>query len=292
MKHVIVLVIVCGVFLSACKPKQSEIDQQATAIAANIFASQTAAAPDPTATEEPTATPTETETPTATPTVEPSPTHTPRPPTATPTDTPTPGPVALFDDFSSDNRIWLDCEECTVRNGMLHMGPYTAEGACLQHNAICGPCGFVTHYRMAVDVGFVDGQSDRGYGLLISLNEDQMVSMEITPWQTVDAWRLDFHDGYWDWINGTWTGLVRPNQQINNVEVVVQPAQGGGARTDIFIKVNGKTAFVLYNQVAEAGVVGLTMFGHATEIVFDNFEFETDEPVVPLQIDDFGQQTG
>ena len=176
-------------------------------------------------------------------------------------------------------------------NGALHMGPFSADGAMLQHNAICGPCGFVTHYRMAVDVGFVDGQSDRGYGLLISLNEDQLLSMEITPWQTIDAWRLDFNDRYWEWLNGT-VGLVRPNQQINNVEVVVEPASGGGARTDIYIKVNGKTAFVLYNQSAEPGMVGLTMFGHATEIIFDNFEFETDEPVIPLQINDLGEQTG
>ena len=179
MKRVIALTIACGLFLSACKPSQTEIDQQATAIAANIFASQTAAAPDPTATEEPTATSTETEVPTATPTIEPSATPTPRPPTATPTETPTPGPVALFDDFSQDNRIWLDCEECSIQNGMLHMGPYTAEGALLQHNAICGPCGFVTHYRMAVDVGFVDGQSDRGYGLLISLMKTKWY-----PWRS------------------------------------------------------------------------------------------------------------
>jgi hypothetical protein len=48
---------------------------------------------------------------------------------------------------------------------------------------------------------------------------------------------------------------------------------------------------VLYNQPAEPGVVGLTIFGHATEIVFDNFKFETDEPVVPLQINDLGEQT-
>ena len=112
MKRFLTLALVVGLLIAGCSTSQEEIHAQATEIAKNVFASQTAAAPDPTATPEPSATPTETPLPTATdtPTPEPTPTRTPRPPTATPTVTPTPGPLSLFDDFSQDNRLWLGCE--------------------------------------------------------------------------------------------------------------------------------------------------------------------------------------
>lgn len=67
------------IFLVACGPSQAELDAQATAIAADIFATQTAQAPTITPTPElPTATPTPTETP-------------------PPTDTPTPLPITDTD---------------------------------------------------------------------------------------------------------------------------------------------------------------------------------------------------
>lgn len=70
--------IVAGISLAACGPSQAELDAQATKVAADIFATQTAEAPPPTPT--PTLTPTPTETPTPT-------------PVPTPTFTPTPSPV-------------------------------------------------------------------------------------------------------------------------------------------------------------------------------------------------------
>jgi hypothetical protein len=75
---VLVCIIVVGVSLAACGPSQAELDAQATKVAADIFATQTAEAPTPT--PIPTLTPTPTETPTPT-------------PVPTPTFTPTPSPV-------------------------------------------------------------------------------------------------------------------------------------------------------------------------------------------------------
>ncbi len=136
---------------------------------------------------------------------------------------------------------------------------------------------------MAVDASFADGVSDRGFGLLLRMTEEYMLTMEITPWQTVDVWRLDFETGNWEWVNGSFSGLVRPNQQRNRIETEIRPAlSGGGMTSDIYIKVNGKTVFVVYNQPAEMGLVGLTLFGHSTEVIFDNFEFETEDLVIPI----------
>jgi hypothetical protein len=78
------LLLVACVFLVACGPSQAEQDAQATQIAANVFATQTAGAPTATPTPTPSNTPTPTSTPT--PTITPTRTETPTriPPTATP----------------------------------------------------------------------------------------------------------------------------------------------------------------------------------------------------------------
>lgn len=80
--------------LVSCGPSQAELDAQATAVAASIFATQTAQAP----TSTPTFTPTSTSTPTLTPTPTPTKTSTPTPtktPTPTATATPTPDAIVI-----------------------------------------------------------------------------------------------------------------------------------------------------------------------------------------------------
>ena len=106
MEKKVLFVLVClliGALLVACGPSQAELDAQATKVAADVFATETAEAPTrtpiPTLTPTPTATLTSTLTPTSTPTPTPTstntatPTHTPTP-TNTPTSTLTPAPTA------------------------------------------------------------------------------------------------------------------------------------------------------------------------------------------------------
>lgn len=77
-KEISVLIfLLASVILVACGPSQAELDAQATKVAADIFATQTAEAPTPTPTFTPTFTPTPT--PTSTPTSIPTPTATPPP---------------------------------------------------------------------------------------------------------------------------------------------------------------------------------------------------------------------
>jgi hypothetical protein len=98
-----VILVMLTLNLAGCGPSEEELAAQATQVAHDIFATQTAQAPTftptatatPTSTNTPTSTPTETPTATATPTKTPTPTLTPSPtntPTETPlpTDTPTP----------------------------------------------------------------------------------------------------------------------------------------------------------------------------------------------------------
>jgi S1-C subfamily serine protease len=91
-KAFLIVCVVLAMLLAACGPPQEELDAQATEIAANVFATQTAEAPThtPTATVTSTPTTTATPTPTVTATFTPTPTSTP-----TPTHTPTPGPLTV-----------------------------------------------------------------------------------------------------------------------------------------------------------------------------------------------------
>ena len=191
---------------------------------------------------------------------------------------PVSGPIVFTDDFSSDIGAWAECEVCTWKDGVLHMGPAPVSGAGLQHIAFCDACGLITNYRMGVDVTFVDGPSEpgRGFGFVLKLNDKTMDIYEINPFQTLDLWRFSFSDNRWDHIAGERTSSIRTMQQTNRIEVEV--VGSGLGKSDIYLKVNGKTISIAWAQSAEPGFVGLTIFGHAIEVVFDNFEFEELEP--------------
>jgi hypothetical protein len=191
---------------------------------------------------------------------------------------PVSGPIVFRDDFSTETGAWAECDVCTWKDGVLHMGPAPVSGAGVQHIAFCDACGFVTNYRMAVDVTFVKGPSEpgRGYGLVLKLNDETMDIYEINPYQTLDLWRLSFKDNRWDHVTGERTSSIRTMQQTNRIEADV--VGSGAGKSDVYLKVNGKTVSIAWAQSAQPGYVGLTIFGHAIEVMFDNFEFEELEP--------------
>jgi hypothetical protein len=95
MKKKMPFILIClltSAILVACGPSQAELDAQATKIAADIVATQTAEAPTLTYTPTPTDTPTNTPTFTLTPTDSPTPTDTPTPTPMPVPPTPTPVP--------------------------------------------------------------------------------------------------------------------------------------------------------------------------------------------------------
>jgi len=259
MKPKVAFPIVLLATLVSCGPSEQ-------AIAEAIAQTQAASAPAPLSapTDKP---------PAPTPTDPPAPTATRRP-------TPTPGPLALTDDFSRDSGIWGDCEVCSYEAGTLHFGPSPTSGAYMQHNIVCETCGMVTNYRMAVDVTYIDGPSERGFGLMARWNDEELITYEVTTWQTLDLWRLDYDTSQWTWINGTFSGSVRPGRQLNHIELLALTNPSG--TVDYSLTVNGRTPIVVFSQPSEGGYVGLTLWGHAIEVAFDNFEFETDDtPVYP-----------
>ncbi len=238
-------------------------------------------AAEPTATDTPAPPPTDTPAPTDTQTPTEAPTHTPLPPTETPTLTPTPGPIVFQDDFSGQSGDWLDCVDCEWEGGALLMGPYSPTQALGGVYTVCGPCGTPTFFRMAVDATFDDGQTDRGYGLVFQITEDHFLDLEISPlFLTSFGWEYDRQFETWSLSNPNieqvFSGLVKPGRATNRLEIEVVPS--GQSRADVYYKVNGRNAFVLFNRPVEAGQVGLIVGWHSLSVAFDNFEFEEIEP--------------
>lgn len=264
--------------LTSCVPRVSAENLAQTMVA------ETAAAASPTSppthTAIPTSTPTETATctPTATSTFTPSPE-----PTSTPTITPIPGPILIDDDFSTDNHLFSGCTICGVDHGVYTLGPFGDSNSLTGFKAVCDACGTPEFYKMSVDATFVDGASDRGFGLFLRdtdglrQSNDKFWSFEIMTWQTSVIWEYDYRFSSWDIVNKSIESVllsyVKAGKATNNLEVIIQPTSNG-VNADIFFKINGKTFYAQYNQPAIEGRVGLYVAWFNIEVAFDNFHFE------------------
>ncbi len=198
-------------------------------------------------------------------------------PTAIPTQTSTPGPPIIRDDFSTNTGRWVDCGQCKIENGVLQMGPYPISNDGGGYIAICKDCGQPQDYKMGVDATFIDGYTDRGFGLLLREKDGTYIDVEITTWQVYGAWFFDNDKNMWGSLLGDgWkeTGSLYPSLGTNRLEVDV--SSSGGTST-INIKINGQ----LVNSAempAVTGRVGLVVGLHSLGVIFDNFYFEGDVP--------------
>jgi hypothetical protein len=202
---------------------------------------------------------------------------------ATPTISPipsatlTPGRITFTDDFSAKTGAWLDCHQCRWEDGKLMMGPYSPAASIADVYTRCGPCGSPRFFRMAVDVRHIDGETDRSYGLMMGLTRQALITFEISPlYLFTIGLRYDLAYQSARILNLNWkqvlSGLVRPGHELNRIEIKMNPT--GPATADLYFRVNGRNAFVLYNQPVEPGGVGLIMDSFAVRAAFDNFEFE------------------
>ncbi len=253
MKQRFLLIFVIALILlnNACGGS-GQIDEEVQAAhMAETMVAQTLQASDPTSI--PTDTP------------EPTSTFTVIPPTLTPTVTPTPGPIMVNDDFSENSGIWSGCDDCVWRDGILKIGPYDDPFQAV--SIICDECGTTSNYRMAVDATFIDGMAGSPFGFILLITEEFSVTFTIVPsYQRVQLFK-----------NGTklyneQKSVVKTGLQKNHLEVVVRDSQTIG-RSDITLKINGKTIVVYSGIKVDPTKVGLFIYSE-TGIAFDNFEFE------------------
>jgi outer membrane murein-binding lipoprotein Lpp len=203
-------------------------------------------------------------------------TETPLPPTITPTPTVTPGPIIIQDDFSTDNGRWVDCGQCKIENGGLHMGPYPISNDGGGYIAICNDCGQPGNYKMGVDATFVDGYTDRGFGLVLREQNGSYLDVEITTWQYYGAWIFDNDKKQWGaFFTDGWkpTGSLNPSAQTNRLETELVSKDG---KDTITIRINGDVVSTITSDTF-SGRVGLVVGLHSLGVIFDNFYFETDD---------------
>ncbi len=206
------------------------------------------------------------------------------PPTATPTapalptptraPTRTPGPVVIYDDFSFDTGLWDDCGVCDVKKGELVMGPYPSSNTGAGYVSLCGDCGALQDYTIGVDGRFIDGYTDRGYGLVLRYDEatGDYVDLELTTWQVYGVWAYDAKNKSWSSPSGGWryAPALYPSYGTNRAEVRVH---GDSAE----IVINDVTVYVLEDLPQGPGRVGLMVALHSMEVGFDNFLLEIPE---------------
>ena len=204
-------------------------------------------------------------------------------PTPAPTETPiptataTPGPLVIRDDFSQDVGRWIGCAECAIENGALIMGPYPSVDSAEGYYAICKDCGVVDDYKVEVDVNYISGASDRGFGLLVWETDGYFIDLEITTWQTYGMWFYDKSKGNgWDawfyvmdkpYMN---SGSIRPGRLTNHLAIEVTRQ---GDKRMAAITINGKQLQSIDLKTGP-GQIGLMVGLHSLGISFDNFYFE------------------
>jgi hypothetical protein len=253
--------------LVGCQAGPSAEQLASTAVA------QTAAAasPTPLPTNTPlpptaTATATSTFTPVP-PTVTPVPTRTPRP-TETIVPSATPGP--FVEDFSTANAAWAKCDGVKVEDGRLLMGPY--EASANFNSCECATCKAYTTYRFSVDATYVEGQVDRDFGVQVE-NEKFALYVGISPWQAYEISKYDWKTESWTQVTFKWSSLVKASKATNHLEIETKPSTKAG-QVDIYVKINGTTAYVLYGQDALPSIPAFGVAWHAMGVAFDNFSYE------------------
>lgn len=233
-------------------------------------------------TETPTATLTftPTETPTSTPTE--TPTQTPSPvPSNTPTITPTPGPFTYAEDFSSsrslDNFI---CDRCKIENGQLVFGPFDPENNLgEQFNfVICDLCGKHTYYRISVDATYLEGPTDRFFGLTALIDAtpsrlNRVIYLGTSTWQIYVIRDYDYKNGILNELNSNLSGYINPGVYTNRLMIEVKPSTQPDL-VDVYFTINGGILYVFYSQPAVPTLAGLGMSFHSMTVAFDNFLFE------------------
>jgi hypothetical protein len=266
MKHFYALATLIILILSACSLKS-------VPLIGGFLPAET-----PTATQTLTYTLTNTPIPTSTET----PTLTPSPvPTNTPTITPTPGPFSFHDDFSQTDALKnYTCNKCTIQNGRLLFGPFAPENDLGEQFSmiICETCGEHTYYRVSVDATYVDGPTDRFFGIVGLINADansldRVIYLGVSTWQVYVIRDYDYKNGVLNELSSNITGYVNPGTATNHIMIEVKPSAQPNL-VDVYFTVNDGILYVLYSQPAVPTLAGLGMSFHSMTVAFSNFAYE------------------
>lgn len=208
--------------------------------------------------------------------------------------------VTVEEDFEAGTQAFELGEGTQVTDGGLLLGPYEQ---CANDVAnfdqpvnclvVCTACGQgLAEYRMSFGFTFEEGLSDREFGVMLRLvdedgdrmldREDYLLALGFSIYD--NRWRLYFHEPDqiepWDQIARGQAGFLTPGR-LN--QVAVQAVNGG---RDMTVDLNDARILTLTGEEpepgerwvqpwADAGEVGFLGLGRGVTARFDNFTLET-----------------
>lgn len=163
------------------------------------------------------------------------------------------------------------------------MGPYApGDEGNLPHIATCEACGKHTYYRVAVDTALLAGDEDHSFGLVIALNQNELVMLGIDASQNCIVARYDASSKNWQILNAdpsqVWNALLKKGSRTNHLEVVVKPSAEKAGTVDYTINLNGATSFTISARPSAPSKVGLLVDFHTLEVSFTSFAYEELSP--------------
>jgi hypothetical protein len=143
---------------------------------------------------------------------------------------------------------------------------------------VCEVCGEHTYYRVSVDATYVDGPTDRFFGLIGLINADsvdlnRVIYLGISTWQVYVIRDYDYKNSMLNELNSNLTGYIYPTTATNHIVIEVKPSAQPNF-VDVYFTVNNGLLYVLYTQPAVPTLAGLGMSFHSMTVAYDNFVYE------------------
>ena len=214
--------------------------------------------------------------------------------TAEPTETGAPTGASVFEDFATDDGKFETWDGAQVTDGEFYLGQFTDCGdlaadapfGCL---STCLACGVASDYEMTVDVRYVDGISERTYGLVLQFNdvngngivdsEDFYVEFQISAFtayyiQTVQV-RTHFAGdpvGAASWLQLWYVAkdFTNSGYGTNTLDAI---ASKSGTSFDLYVNGNYLKTVTIPDTDHSEGRVGVSLSGRRVQVAFDNFNF-------------------
>jgi len=214
-----------------------------------------------------------------------------------PTEPPASTGLSFSEEFASDTGSFETFDGAEITGGEFYMGQFTDCGDLAADSqfgcfSTCLSCGLVADYGMVVDVRYVDGISERTYGLVMQFVDENGNSV------------VDREDFYTEFQISAFTSYYIQNVQvrthfpgnpvgIDSWDQIWYDARdytnaGYGANTLGVKSFDGGTSFELYvndnyidtvskpTDEFSQGSVGISLSGRRVQVAFDNFAIDTE----------------
>jgi hypothetical protein len=202
-------------------------------------------------------------------------------------------PGTYFDDFSEDVGNWETWDGAQVAEGEFFLGPF-ADCGDLQADtpygcfSICLWCGVLTDYEASVDVRYVDGISERTYGIVLQFEdvngnnwvdeEDYYLEYQVsafTAFYTDNLYLREHVAGDPVGANGfnfvrRWDArpITNDTYGTNRLGVVVT---NSGTNFDLYLNDNFVDTVSFDGVSFSEGQIGLSISGRSVQVAFDDF---------------------